>query len=226
MPIVVYCKACGKKIRVPNGPPGRSGKCPACLGEVAIPAASEEGPPQLGTVFAAAPALPLPGGEKNNTPTGIEQRATPASATVSPPAPPAVDPAENPTPREKLEPVGAPKPVRVALDYSKLNAPETGAAQSAVVEAHGKIHWDTSPDPRPSRAPLYLVLAGLALLGGGYGLWHAFWGRPEPRSSPEERKRQQFQVPESSDEIRRRFDLPGKSGKPSEKSKTPSTESE
>ena len=55
-PIVVWCKACRRKLLVRPRDAGKRGKCVACGVEVLIPLVSESGPPPLGPPVAQAAA--------------------------------------------------------------------------------------------------------------------------------------------------------------------------
>ncbi|MBI3828265.1 MAG: hypothetical protein HY291_02030 [Planctomycetes bacterium] len=93
MPIIVFCKDCGKKIRVPEGPPGRFGKCPQCQARVAIPAEDETAPPSPEKLKKALAVGAAAG----------EAKAAKQSAGASLPEDAA-------TPPEALAPVAAPLP--------------------------------------------------------------------------------------------------------------------
>ena len=143
MPIVVFCKACAKKIRVPDGPSGRKGKCPQCAAVILIPAESETAPPLLDkrTPVVAdpddEPAAPV---EKHaaKTPEKPAAKAVPAPAPKSEPKPePKPEPETKPEPQPeapKAAPATQPgekkKPKKIALNLGSaaLNeAPEVSA---------------------------------------------------------------------------------------------------
>ncbi|MCW8133717.1 MAG: hypothetical protein KIS92_25450 [Planctomycetota bacterium] len=256
MAIIVYCKDCGKKIRVPDGPPGRHGRCPQCQAQVAIPAESETAPPPAAHLKKAAveraekaKAAGTSLGEDAPTPpeaqkaVAVEEPPAPKPAPKLDPKPakekpvaapkPAAEPdaeaqsaapaGEAPEPKPAKAPAAkadAPKlraptgkPARIALDLKQVEkaaieeksekaSNHARAKGSAVVEQHGGISWDTSPDPAPSRAPYVLAAITAVLIGLGYGAWYFFLRSEAKRMSPEERKRLQFEVPAAKDEIK------------------------
>jgi len=215
MLIIVFCKKCAKKIRVSAGPPGRFGRCPRCQARVAIPANSEVAPPKLEVRFVDVNTETLP----EDAPTPVETQAAVQSVCES--ALRAVS-AESSKPQTPIPPG---KPARIALDWGKLgiaapqeaprSAGQAEAKSSFVLATPGVHKWDTSPDPPRSRLPWIMAfLVGAAMLGG-FTVW--LWTKDEraqPRTAPEERKRQQFQLPAEKDEYDRlRESIPGKEKK-------------
>jgi len=233
MPIIVFCKECAKKIRVSDGPLGRFGRCPQCKARVAIPAESEAAPPKLKAQPVAVNAGALP--EDAPTPPEAHEavQAAPPVEAQKPVAankptaesPPHAAAAEKPKPETSpgKPPARLPtgKPARIVLDLGKLEeaVPQEASSADAHAKAKGSfvvaqqdaIKWDTSPDPPPSRLPWVLAfLAGAALIGGvTWWLWKS-GESAQPRTAPEERKRQQFQLPAEKDEYDRlRESIPG-----------------
>ncbi|MCK6471505.1 MAG: hypothetical protein L6R28_07145 [Planctomycetes bacterium] len=189
MPIIVYCKACAKKIRAPDAAIGKAGKCPRCNAEVPIPSASEDGPPKG---LSAQP-------EPDDVETAPE--APPASKSEPPPkAAETKAPAPQPKPTAAPAPPVKGKPISLRLD--KL---EDGVKLKATREDLGEIAWDTAPG-LPSHWPWVFGLLALLLTAlGGWVLWYSAGGSEgtAPAVTPaEERQRLQFQVPPANDGFR------------------------
>lgn len=128
MPIIVYCKDCGKKIRVPDGPPGRRGQCPTCQAHVEIPERSETAPP---------------------SPESLKHHGTPAA--------PASLPDDAPTPREAVAAVAPSPPVQaVQARVLPLSPPPTLPAPSApdvVVQTAPRTKAGAETAPKPNAPP-------------------------------------------------------------------------
>lgn len=227
MSIIVYCKDCGKKIRVPEGPSGRHGKCPQCKARVAIPAESEAAPPERfrkasktaagGTVSLAEDAVTPPEAMTavDEAPAPVQPPPAPetaAKATETPALPATMPAPKQPAPAKPAaarNPTG--KAPRIALDLKKIEAeaiaPRTEAATdharakgSRAVESHGAVKWDTSPDPAPSRLPF--ILLGVAVLAAlAAAGWYSF-SEPAVKHTPaDQRKQLQYEVPAERDAI-------------------------
>lgn len=220
MSIIVYCKDCGKKIRVPEGPPGRHGNCPQCKARVAIPDESEAAPPERflkaaktaagGIVSLAEDAVTPPEAMTavDEAPPPVQPAATPEPTTKAPapPAPQQKAPAQPAAPRN---PTG--KAPRIALDLKKIEAeaiaPRTEAATdharakgSKTVESHGAVKWDTSPDPEPSS--LLFILIGVAALAAlAAAGWYSFSDTAVKHTPADQRKQLQYEIPAERDAI-------------------------
>jgi hypothetical protein len=226
MPIIVYCKSCAKKIRVPDGPAGRKGKCPQCNATLLIPAESETAPPEIATKTPREALEPV-----------AEEKAPPAKPSQPEPEPVKTEPEKpkEPKPTAKPAPAAAPakkKAARIALQMDPTDAEDPLKAKRVALEAAKKeeekakdpgattedipkttlkpvakpgprnlkqINWAEEPEPVKKTNPLLWVLIGLIVIGLSIVAWK-FLTKPDPnRLSPEERKRQQFQIEPGAD---------------------------
>lgn len=195
MPIIVYCKACAKKIRAPDAAIGKAGKCPRCNAEVPIPSTSEEGPPK------GLPAQP----DKDDAEDAPE--APPPASTPAPPkpeAPPQPSP-KAPAAKAPSQPKPPAPPVKGKPISLRMDRLEEGVKLKATREDLDGIRWDTVPGP-PSHWPWVFGLIALALTAlGGWLLWYSASGSADtaPAVTPaEERQRLQFKVPPANDGFR------------------------
>ena len=104
------------------------------------------------------------------------------------------------------------KAARVAQEAAKKEDAEIAAgATTATLDAKStaakkpaprnlkQINWAEEPDPVKKRNPMLWVLFGLIAIGLGLVAWK-FLTKPDPiKLSPEERKREQFQLDPGAD---------------------------
>lgn len=227
MPIIVYCKACAKKIRAPDAAIGKAGKCPRCNAEVPIPAASEDAPPQG---LSAQPDKDEPENEAPPTPPPASKLEAPPKPAEKPKAAEAKVPSQ---PKPPAAPASPPLPVKGKPISLRLDKLEEGVKLKATREDLGEIAWDTAPGP-PSHWPWVFGLLALLLTAlGGWVLWYSAGGSENsapPVTPAEERQRLQFQVPPANDgfrDLRQHpgHNLPGRAGVgPEEKTGKPALE--
>ncbi|GMV82995.1 MAG: hypothetical protein AMXMBFR7_41790 [Planctomycetota bacterium] len=231
------CPRCGAKVPIPESdeaaPPPPEQLAPEYRG---LPAEPESRPPAPSPAArtppspaAAVAALPEDSTTPHEALDAVEDPPTPrepaepvkpvvAMKTAETPKPagkPAARKAETPKPAaETGKPSAAPERKKIRLEAA--TSPEalarTPGPKVIIRRDQDAIVWDTSPDPPASKAPLVLgLLLSCLVAGGGYAIWYYVWGRPTPRASPEERKREQFKIPVQPDA----WDGLRPSGKPS-----------